>query len=109
MTATAQLGFLAAYNAGPGRYEAWLAGRRSLPLETRRYVARIAPLLQPERIFVAAGSHSADAPGASAAPVSASDYAPGDPGLPEASGTAFVRPERPAHDLFAPVSTVADQ
>jgi len=34
-------GFLAAYNAGPGRYEASLAGR-TLPLETRRYVDRIA-------------------------------------------------------------------
>ena len=102
-------GFLAAYNAGPGRYEAWLAGRRSLPLETRRYVARIAPLLQRKRIFVAAGSHSAGAPGASDAPGSASDYAPGDPGLPEASGNALVRPQRPAHDLFAPVSAVADQ
>ena len=33
-------GYLAAYNAGPGRYEASLAGR-PLPLETRRYVARI--------------------------------------------------------------------
>ncbi|MDR6624488.1 lytic transglycosylase domain-containing protein [Caulobacter segnis] len=33
-------GFLAAYNAGPGRYEASLAGR-PLPLETRAYVARI--------------------------------------------------------------------
>ena len=28
----------AAYNAGPGRVEAWLAGRRSLPDETRVYV-----------------------------------------------------------------------
>ena len=28
----------AAYNAGPGRVEAWLAGRRSLPDETRDYV-----------------------------------------------------------------------
>jgi len=102
-------GFLAAYNAGPGRYEAWLAGRRSLPLETRRYVAKIAPLLQPGRIFVAAGSHSADAPGAPDAPVSTSDYAPGDLGLPKASGEVFARPVQPAHDLFAPVSTVADQ
>ncbi len=33
-------GFLAAYNAGPGRYEASLTGR-ALPLETRLYVARI--------------------------------------------------------------------
>jgi hypothetical protein len=28
----------AAYNAGPGRIEAWRAGRRSLPAETRAYV-----------------------------------------------------------------------
>ena len=33
-------GFLAAYNAGPGRYEASLAGR-PLPLETRLYVDHI--------------------------------------------------------------------
>ena len=29
---------VAAYNAGPGRVEAWLAGRRSLPDETHAYV-----------------------------------------------------------------------
>jgi soluble lytic murein transglycosylase-like protein len=38
-------GFLAAYNAGPGRYEESLAGR-PLPAETRAYVARIATHLQ---------------------------------------------------------------
>lgn len=102
-------GFLAAYNAGPGRYEAWLAGRRSLPLETRRYVAKIARQLQLERIFVVAGSHPTEAPRAQADPVPTSDYVPGDPGLPEASGNAFARPARPAHDLFASVSTVAGQ
>jgi soluble lytic murein transglycosylase-like protein len=36
-------GFLAAYNAGPARYEASLAGR-PLPLETRLYVARVSGL-----------------------------------------------------------------
>ncbi|MFG1350431.1 lytic transglycosylase domain-containing protein [Xanthobacter autotrophicus] len=35
-------GFLAAYNAGPGRYEEHLAGR-PLPAETRAYVATLAP------------------------------------------------------------------
>ena len=37
-------GFLAAYNAGPGRYEDYLRGR-SLPPETTEYVGRIAPAL----------------------------------------------------------------
>jgi hypothetical protein len=36
-------GFLAAYNAGPSRYEQYLAGR-PLPAETRAYVATLAPL-----------------------------------------------------------------
>lgn len=35
-------GFLAAYNAGPGRYEASLKGR-PLPAETRAYVAMLRP------------------------------------------------------------------
>jgi hypothetical protein len=40
-------GFLAAYNAGPARYEASLAGR-PLPAETRAYVAAIAPIIGAE-------------------------------------------------------------
>jgi hypothetical protein len=36
-------GFLAAYNAGPGRLEDYLIRNRPLPDETRRYVSRIAP------------------------------------------------------------------
>ncbi|MBI1208523.1 MAG: transglycosylase SLT domain-containing protein [Azospirillum sp.] len=43
-------GFLAAYNAGPGRYQEFLAGRRPLPTETKRYLAQLAP-----RIGVADG------------------------------------------------------
>ncbi|HWV51705.1 lytic transglycosylase domain-containing protein [Pseudorhodoplanes sp.] len=35
-------GFLAAYNAGPGRYQEHLANGRPLPLETRAYVAQLA-------------------------------------------------------------------
>ena len=37
-------GFLAAYNAGPGRYEASLNGR-PLPAETRAYVAALVPMI----------------------------------------------------------------
>jgi len=50
-------GFLAAYNAGPGRYEEYLAGR-PLPAETRAYVAALLPSFggddQPGAVTVAA-------------------------------------------------------
>lgn len=38
-------GFLAAYNAGPGRYEEFLSTGRSLPAETQNYVAALAPVI----------------------------------------------------------------
>ena len=37
-------GFLGAYNAGPARYEAFLATGRPLPEETRAYIDALAPL-----------------------------------------------------------------
>lgn len=38
-------GMLAAYNAGPGRYQDWRDRGRPLPAETMSYVAKIAPML----------------------------------------------------------------
>ncbi len=38
-------GMLAAYNAGPGRYDEHLVSGRTLPAETRAYVATLAPQL----------------------------------------------------------------
>jgi len=38
-------GFLAAYNAGPGRYEDYRDRHRPLPPETRVYVAELLPLI----------------------------------------------------------------
>jgi hypothetical protein len=39
---------LAAYNSGPGRYDEYLSAGRSLPAETRAYVALLAPALGAE-------------------------------------------------------------
>ena len=45
-------GFLAAYNAGPGRYERQLAAGRPLPDETQAYVATLAPMIRSTRAEV---------------------------------------------------------
>lgn len=42
-------GFLAAYNAGPGRYDDYLATDRALPPETRAFVAALAPFVTGDR------------------------------------------------------------
>jgi len=43
-------GFLAAYNAGPGRYAEYLATGRPLPAETRAYVAALALMIGSRQI-----------------------------------------------------------
>ena len=98
-------GFLAAYNAGPGRYEDWLAGRRSLPLETRRYVAKIAPLLQRERIFVAAAVQPSNTVQPAFEPMPGPSERTTESMEEEPPANPFARPAQPGHDLFAPVST----
>ena len=104
-------GFLAAYNAGPGRYEDWRDRGRPLPAETRAYVAKIAPMLQtgsaatvvastspvqPARpswtqgqLFAVRGGAAADATGSFAAAV---------------PPTSIRASSAPLNGLFAPVS-----
>ena len=65
-------GFLAAYNAGPGRLDDYLTRNRALPEETRRYVAAISPRIAGS----APGSPSPGAMYASNALPSGTRYAP---------------------------------
>lgn len=44
-------GMLAAYNAGPARYEDFLSGRRPLPSETQAYVVALTPVLARSAAF----------------------------------------------------------
>lgn len=92
-------GFLAAYNAGPRRYEASLAGR-PLPAETRAYVALLAPVID--------GSGDANPTVMAAIDRSAWTRAPlfiAQSGRNSTTGPVSV--ERPTDDAFAP-ATVRD-
>jgi len=60
-------GFLAAYNAGPARYEDHLATGRLLPAETRAFMATLAPVIiggtaDGNSIAVVSGHYGADSP-----------------------------------------------
>lgn len=49
-------GCLAAYNAGPGRYSAWVSGKRKLPRETINYVNKITSRIGRGSSFASANS-----------------------------------------------------
>ncbi|MGV2497624.1 lytic transglycosylase domain-containing protein [Pelagerythrobacter aerophilus] len=102
-------GFLAAYNAGPGRYEQWLSASRPLPLETRRYVARVASLLQADRIFLAGAEPTVNAVLPVEVSLAGAAPLPLEHGETDHLANPFARPAEPTHDLFAPVSTVSDR
>lgn len=113
-------GFLAAYNAGPGRYEEYVARGRALPAETRAYVAALAPLAgggdinRSATVIAVAGPSWTQSPlfvtrneraaetdlGPSAAqpqgrPDGAATSAPGDDGAPEPAPTEGLFVARP--------------
>ena len=60
-------GFLAAYNAGPARYEQHLATGQPLPAETQNYVATLTPIVAGEHIDGAAVARSITQPWTEAA------------------------------------------
>lgn len=58
-------GLFGAYNAGPSRYAAWVAGKGALPAETRAYLARVAgqsPAVPVDRSAIAATTAQATLP-----------------------------------------------
>ena len=92
-------GFLAAYNAGPGRYENHLTTGRPLPDETQAYVATLAPMIGVEqlgaKIAAAAKARTLTSSPLFVAPIAGNSTVPGtSPG---------VRPDGPSN-----VRTVVD-
>jgi soluble lytic murein transglycosylase-like protein len=77
-------GMFAAYNAGPGRFDAYLAGKRPLPDETIAYLSAIAP-----------GSETAFARGA---------IAPVKPNVSRSRSGIFIAQDAPS-TLFVTLST----
>jgi len=95
-------GFLAAYNAGPGRYEEHLAGR-PLPAETRAYVATLAPQIDGGEISAPVAVVSADPRSWTRAPLfvaQAKRTASADPVPPDAQSDD-TSAATPARDLSA--------
>lgn len=96
---------LAAYNAGPGRADAYAAGRRGLPAETIAYVAKLAPAMGRSHSISAARPASAPQPSWREAALFASPPAAlGTALAPAPSDTAAPPPtptQRLTHPLFA--------
>lgn len=92
-------GFLAAYNAGPGRYEQYLRGERGLPIETQNYVAKLGPMIGGGMTNPVAVSAAADA-----APMSS-------PRLPWTQGSLFAvrSADTEEPDAVAPSATPSPQ
>ncbi len=62
-------GMLAAYNAGPGRWEDHLVRARPLPDETVRYLARLGPVVGGGTGFLPASDHPMAGPMPTVAPI----------------------------------------
>ena len=100
---------LAAYNAGPGRADAYASGRRGLPAETIAYVAKIAPELKASKSAAAAQLTPSPAPEWRGATLFAErDLPPVDAQTAGAWGTAAPAPDARA-SLFIPLSVGRDR
>lgn len=97
-------GFLAAYNAGPARYEAYRRSLRPLPTETMRYVARLASRLDLPGDFnplqLRTGNGPASLPDWRAAPLFSSSRPPSEKAAPTRPLAAEAPVGQPRASLF---------
>ena len=103
---------LAAYNAGPGRADAYASGRRGLPAETVAYVAKIAPELRRTDTVTGVAAAAAPprlSPGWRDAALFAGQREYPDAGRPASTPEAAAPPPTPAAPLFVSVSTGRDR
>lgn len=100
---------LAAYNAGPGRADAYASGRRSLPAETVAYVAKIAPELHAPGNIATVVSTPLQSPGWRDAALFAERDSQSESARPAPpAGTAAPAPAAGA-SLFIPLSAGRDR
>lgn len=90
-------GMLAAYNAGPRRWDAHVAGVRALPSETVRYVARLAPLTGGASLRPLPESRVPVRPSPAKSPIFVPASTPGSPSTTDSDTT-------PADPLFVPAT-----
>jgi soluble lytic murein transglycosylase-like protein len=95
-------GFLAAYNAGPARYNDHIATGRPLPPETRAYLAELAPIV---------GGKTTLAPRLDPFAWTRAALFPGQANAPQAPSSSAADPpdKRAATNLFIPLSGQARQ
>ena len=94
-------GFLAAYNAGPARYQNHLDTGRALPLETRNYLAILAPLIADETDVARAVSRPHRTQDWRDAPLFA---ATAEEGQPPGDDTQRIASDASQYGIFVPLS-----
>lgn len=96
-----EYGMLAAYNAGPGRYEDYRSRGRPLPSETVAYAAKLMPMIGGQSATALAVRQPIAAPTWTDASLFVARASVAPPTLPD---TAYAAPPRASASLFVPVS-----